>query len=140
MVAGSAKVTTALQYAAVAHLLYSAWKLWNAPLRSADSQDHSADSVLRLFLVGFSIQLIHVNALVFFLGVLPIFVDLEALTIAGFAELFAVIILTVVAVLGAYTLIAARASRLLTSPRALRAANRSSSLALVGVAVAIVAQ
>ena len=49
--------------------------------------------------------------------------------------LLSVAILTLV--LSAYTLAAARARRLLTSPRAVRAANRGSGVAMAGAAVAV---
>lgn len=129
-----------IRYAGAVYLLYLAWKLWNAPVGPAEGGARTPDGSLRLFLAGLAIQLGNPKAVVFFLALLPTVVDLEALTLAGFAELCLVILSIVAAVFGAYSIAAARARRLLTSPRALRAVNRGSSVAMAGAAAAIAAR
>lgn len=138
--ASFAEALVAIRYAGACYLLYLAWKLWHAPVRSAEAQDRTPGSALSLFLTGLSLQLGNPKAVVFFLALLPTVIDLQALTLAGFAELCAVIVLIVAAVFSAYAIAATRARRLLTSPRALRAVNRGSSLAMAGAAAAIAAR
>ncbi len=76
----------------------------------------------------------------FFLALVPTVVNLEALTPLGFVELAAIIAAVGGTVLTAYTLAAARARRLFTSPRALRLVNRGSSVAMAGAAAAVAAR
>ncbi len=95
------------------------------------------DGALRLFLAGLAVQLGNPKAVVFFLALLPTVVDLQALTVAGYAELCGVIFLVIGSVFGAYTAAAVRARGILKSPRALRAVNRGSSLVIAGAAAAI---
>jgi threonine/homoserine/homoserine lactone efflux protein len=138
--ASFAGALVAIRYAGACYLLYLAWKLWHAAARPVEARDGMPGSALSLFLTGLSLQLGNPKAVMFFLALLPTVIDLEALTLAGFAELCAVIVIIVGGVFGAYAIAAARARRLLTSPRALRAVNRGSSLAMAGAAAAIAAR
>lgn len=135
-----AVVFVAIRYAGAAYLLYLAWKLWTAAPRPLDASQAAPDGSGRLFLTGLSINLGNPKVIVFFLALLPTVVDLRALTPLGFAELAAAIAVIASAVLAAYALAAARARRLLTSPRALRMVNRSSGAVMAGAAVTIVAR
>jgi len=132
-----ATVFVAIRYAGAAYLLYLAWKLWTAPARPLDPSQASADGSGGLFLTGLAINLGNPKVIVFFLALLPTVVDLGALTPLGFTELALIIIAIASTVLTAYALAAARARRLLTSPRAVRAVNRGSGVVMAGVAVSI---
>ena len=139
--AAFAPVFIVIRYAGAAYLLYLAWKLWNAPARTADAEaDVSPDRRDRLFLAGLAINLGNPKVIVFFLALLPTVVDLGELTLTGSVELAAVIAAVASSVLAIYVLAAARARRLFTSPRALRLVNRGSSVAMVGAAAAVAAR
>jgi len=135
-----ATVFTAVRYAGAAYLIYLAWKLWTAPARPPSAAPPAPEAGWRLFLTGAAINLGNPKVIVFFLALLPTVVDLGTLTAAGFIELTVVIIVIVSIVLGAYTLAAARARRLFTSPRAVRLMNRGSSVVMAGAAVTIAAR
>jgi threonine/homoserine/homoserine lactone efflux protein len=94
----------------------------------------------RLFLTGLAINLGNPKVIVFFLALLPTVVDLGNLTVLGFMELALIIVAVVSGVLTAYVLAAARARRLLTSPRAVRVVNRGSGAIMAGAAVTIAAR
>jgi threonine/homoserine/homoserine lactone efflux protein len=126
-----------IRYLGAAYLLYLAWKLWTAPVRPATAVDSSPEGRGRLFLAGLAINLGNPKAVVFFLALLPTVVDLGALTPLGFAEMALLIVLIVAGVFAAYTIAAARARRLFTSPRALRIANRGSAVVMAGAAAAV---
>jgi len=137
-----AAVFIAIRYAGAAYLLYLAWKLWNAPVRTADAgaADASPDKRGRLFLTGLAINLGNPKAIVFFLALLPTVVDLSRLNLLGFVELAGLIAAIASSVLTAYVLAAARARRLFTSPRAVQLVNRGSGLAMAGAAAAVAAR
>ena len=132
-----ASVFVAIRYAGAAYLLYLAWKLWTAPPRPLDAGQASPEGRWRLFLTGVAINLGNPKVIVFFLALLPTVVDLGALTPLGFAELALIVTTIASSVLAAYALAAARARRVLTSPRAVRLANRGSSAIMAGAAVTI---
>lgn len=133
-----ADVFIVIRYAGAAYLLYLAWRFWTAAARPVATVDTSPESRGRLFLAGLAINLGNPKAVVFFLALLPTVVDVEALTLPGAVELGVLVAVIVAIVFSAYTLAAARARRLFTSPRALRLVNRGSSVAMAGAAAAIV--
>jgi threonine/homoserine/homoserine lactone efflux protein len=138
--AAFATVFVAIRYADAAYLLYLAWTLWNTPAKSPDVVDAAPDGGWRLFLTGLAINLGNPNVIVFFLALLPTVVNLEVLTLFGFAELAVFIIVIASSVLAVYALLAVRARRLFTSPRAIRLMNRGSSVAMAGAAAAVAAR
>jgi len=128
----------AIRYAAAAYLFYLAWKFWTAPTTPVDTtHDETPDGNLRLFLAGLAINLGNPKNVIFFLALLPTVVDLDTLTLAGFAELTALIIAIVAGVLWAYTIAASTARRLFTSPPAIGRMNRGSALIMAGTAAAV---
>jgi threonine/homoserine/homoserine lactone efflux protein len=133
-----AALFTAVRYAGAAYLLYLAWKLWTAPaVPAGEAAPPPPEKGARLFLAGLAITLGNPKVIVFFLALLPTVVDLGALTLGGFVEIALLIATILTGVLAAYTAAAARARRLLTSPRAVRAVNRGSGAAMAGAAVAV---
>lgn len=130
-----ASLFVAIRYAGAAYLFYLAWKLWTAP--ALDLSQASPDDHGRLFLTGLAINLGNPKVIVFFLAVLPTVVDLGTLTSLGFAELASIVTVIASTVLTGYAFAAARARRLLTSPRAVRLMNRGSGVVVAGAAAAI---
>ncbi len=131
----------AIKYAGAAYLLYLAWKLWTAPAQQAEiGLDRRSDGRGRLFLGGLAVTLGNPKVIVFFLALLPLVIDLENLSVVGFVEIAALIVVILSAVLSAYALAAASARRLIASPRTMRAVNRTTGTVMAGAAVAIVAR
>ena len=132
-----------LRYAGAAYLLFLAWKFWTAPAvvpAMADAAAARPETGARLMLAGLAITLGNPKVIVFFMALLPTVVDLPSLNLGGFAGIALLSVAILAAVLSAYTLAAARARRLLTSPRAMRAVNRGSGVAMAGAAVAVAAR
>jgi threonine/homoserine/homoserine lactone efflux protein len=137
-------VFATIKYAGAAYLLYLAWRMWTAPATGADvdaADDPRADAESqcpsRLFAGSLALTLGNPKTMVFFLALLPTVVQLDRLTVAGFAEIAAVIAVVLPAVLGAYVLAAARARRLLQNPRAVRIVNRTGASVMAGAAIAV---
>lgn len=113
-----------LKYAGAAYLLFLAWKLWTAPPQIREgAEPPRPDPSWRLFLGGLAVTLGNPKVIVFYLALVPNLIDVTAMTVLGFAELAAVLLGVLALVFGFYILLAARARRFLTSPRAVRAVN-----------------
>lgn len=130
-----------LKFAGAAYLLFLAWKLWTAPaIRTQAEATPRPDPSWRLFLAGLAVTLGNPKVMVFYLALVPNLIDVAGITLLGFAELAATLLGVLAIVFGFYILLAARARRLLTSPRAVRAINRTSGAIMAGAAVAVAAK
>jgi threonine/homoserine/homoserine lactone efflux protein len=135
-------VFVAVKYAGVAYLLYLSYRMWKSAARPIESENEdgavdASQKPARLFLGSLALTLGNPKTMVFFLALLPTVVKLETLTVAGFFEIASVICVVLPILLGAYAYGAARARRLLRSPRAIRMVNRGSATAMAGAAVLI---
>ena len=83
-----------------------------------------SDRGFRLFLAGLALTLSNPKVIVFFLALLPTVVQLDTLSLAGFAEIAALIVVILSLVYTLYATAAARVRRLFTSSRAVRRLNR----------------
>jgi threonine/homoserine/homoserine lactone efflux protein len=134
-----ATLFVALKFAGAAYLLYVAWGLVRAP--AAVDLEAPPDRVAtgwRAFLGGFSLTLGNPKVIVFFLSIMPLVVDLDAIDAVSFAEMAATCMAVITATLGAYALAANRARRWFRSSRAMTAVRRATAGVMAGAAVAIV--
>jgi threonine/homoserine/homoserine lactone efflux protein len=130
-----------VKYAGAAYLLYLAWKLWTAPVAAHPmALATSREKPLRLFLGGLAVTMGNPKVMVFYLALLPALIDTARVTIVGYAELVAVTLGVLGLVFAGYVVLAARARRLFTSPRALRTVNRCTGAVMAGAAAAIAAR
>jgi threonine/homoserine/homoserine lactone efflux protein len=130
----------AIKYLGAAYLLYLAWKIWHAPATAADEAPLRERSAGRLFLAGMAVTLGNPKIMLFYLALLPTIVDLTRVTGLDWVQLGLTMLAVLVAVDLAWVLLAAQARRLLRSPRAVRAANRTGAVVMAGAATAIVAR
>ena len=127
-----------LKYVGAAYLLFLAWKLWTAPSVAAGSSEvPRPDPSWRLFLAGLAVTLGNPKVIVFYLALVPSLIDVAAISAFGFAELAVVLLAVLATVFGFYILLAAHARRMLTSPRAVRAVNRTTGTVMAGAAIAV---
>lgn len=129
-----------IKYLGVAYLLYLAWKMWFAPVQIREGAAPPETSPAKLFLAGMAVTLGNPKIMVFYMALLPTIIDLSRVTLLGWAELTATMLLVLIAVDGAWVALAVQARRFLRSPRALRAANRASAGLMAGAAAAIAAR
>jgi len=123
---------------AAAYLIYLAWKLWTAPARTSEPGEIAeSDYGFSLFLTGLGMTLGNPKAMAFYLALLPSILDLNQLTLLGFAELCVVISIVLTAVFGSYVALAHRARHLAASARAVRFINRACGTAMAGAAVLV---
>ncbi len=127
----------AIKWVGVAYLLYLAGKMWVAPAATEGGRLPEARSAGKLFFAGITVTLGNPKIMMFYVALLPTIIDLNAVTVAGWAELVAVMLAVLVVVDLAWVAFAARARHFLTSPRAVRIANRTSAGLMAGAAVAV---
>jgi threonine/homoserine/homoserine lactone efflux protein len=131
----------AVRYLGAAYLLYLAWRLWTAPAQRLDAQQpRRPERPLQLFLGSLALTLGNPKTMVFFLAVLPTVVELRRLTVAGFVAVALVIACVLPAVLGAYTVFAARARARLSRPATVRWVQRGTGAVMAGAAIAVAAR
>lgn len=128
----------ALKWAGVAYLAWLAWKQWTAPvvLDAADLR-RPRGRPLRLFLAGMAVTLGNPKIMLFYLALLPAIIDLRTVTLGGWVELVATMLIVLAAVDLAWAALAGQARRLVRSPRGMRLANRCSATVMGGAALAI---
>jgi threonine/homoserine/homoserine lactone efflux protein len=130
-----------IKYLGAAYLLYLAWKLWITPVASTEvAARPPRERPLALFLGGLAVTMGNPKVMVFYLALLPTLLDLGRITFLGYAELVALTLGVLTLVFSGYVLLAARARRLLRSPRAMRLVNRGTGTMMAGAAVAVVAR
>jgi threonine/homoserine/homoserine lactone efflux protein len=132
---------TAIRLAGVAYLLYLAWTMWRAPARAAelDAAARGAGG-WRLFLGTLSLTLGNPKVIVFFLSIMPLVVDLDAINLTTALELAPVMVGALTSVLLAYALAANRARALFSSSRAMKIVHRGAAGVMAGAALAIAAR
>jgi len=129
-----------IKYAGVAYLLYLAFKLWTAPADAPKEAPQARGEGWKLFLGGLALTMGNAKVMVFFVSILPLVVDLTALTPLFAMELAVTMMLILSAAMWTYALAASRARRLISSPRAMRLVNRGTGAVMAGAAVAVAAR
>jgi threonine/homoserine/homoserine lactone efflux protein len=126
----------ALKYAGAAYLLYLAWRMATAPAAAGEGAP-SASRGWRAFLGSLSLTLGNPKVMIFLLSIMPLVVDVRALTPLAIAELATLCAVVISFTLAAYALAANRARAFFRSARALRFVHRAAGGAMAGVAVAV---
>lgn len=130
-----------VKYLGAAYLLYIAYKIWTAPVAPQDIEAEArAEHPAKLLFGGLALTLGNPKVMVFYLALLPTFLDLTRITMLGFAELVAATLTVLGVVFAGYIALAARARRLFTSPRAIRILNRTTGTVMAGTAAAVAAR
>jgi len=130
----------ALKYAGVAYLLYLAWTMWRAEPATGGAELPRTRDGWRMFAAGMAVTLGNPKIMVFYVALFPGLIDVARVTATGWAQMVLVMLAVLAAVDLGWALAAARARRLLRSPRAMRVANRISATTMGGAAVAIAAR
>lgn len=126
-----------IKYVGVAYLIWMAVSFWRQGVTAEKVAAQSAGDALSSFLAGFMVTLGNPKVIVFYLALLPTFLDLSTVTRVDFAVLIVLTFTVLVAVLIPYIGLAGRARHMLQSPRALKVMNRIAASFLAGAAAAI---
>ena len=123
-----AGVFLAIKFAGAAYLLFLAWRMATAP---------PASGGWRAFLASLSLPLGNPKVMVFFLSIMPLFVDVRALCLLTLLQLSVVSAIVIFSTLALYALAANRARGFLRSTRAMKLVHRAAAGLMAGVAVAV---
>ena len=127
-------VFSTVKYCGVLYLLYLAYRMWTAPSDVKDGELPRSVSSFPLFFTGMTITLGNPKIMVFYLALLPAIVDLARISLMDWAELTVTVVVCVDLM---WVAIAAQVRRWLTSPKAIRIANRTSAIAMGQAALVI---
>jgi len=125
-----------IKFAGAAYLLYLAWKMATAPA-AVGLAPPPVSRGWRAFLGSLSLTLGNPKVMIFFLSIMPLVVDVKALTPLALVELAAVSALVIFSTLAVYALAANRARAFLSSTRAMKLVHRLAGGLMAGVAVAV---
>jgi threonine/homoserine/homoserine lactone efflux protein len=130
-------VFVAIKWIGVAYLLYLAWKMWFARTDAANGELPESRSAARMFFAGLTVTLGNPKIMMFYVALLPSIIDLNGVTLIGWLELVAAMLIVLATVDIVWITLANKARQFLKSPRALKLANRISAGTMAGAAAAI---
>jgi homoserine/homoserine lactone efflux protein len=137
ILAASTLAFTILKWIGVAYLCWLGWKQWQAPATPVDiaSNNGAVATARGLFVQGFLVNATNPKATIFFLAVLPQFIDPSRALLPQYLAVVATLTVVDLVVMSGYTLFAAKVLRLLREPRQVRWMNRFFGGLFVGAAV-----
>ncbi|XPV75101.1 MAG: LysE family translocator [Desulfovibrio sp.] len=92
---------------------------------------------VKVFCAGLFVSLSNPKVILFYLGFLPTFVDLQCITLQDGATLVGIMVVVLTTVLLGYALLAARARRLFTTRRSVSVLNKVSGSIMAGAGVVV---
>lgn len=128
----------AVKLAGAAYLVYLGWRLWRTADLGANVVARTAARPGRMLLAGFLVTMGNPKTMVFYLALVPAFLDMGAIDAVGFIQLCLAAMTVLSLVLFCYVAAAARVRRLITDSRLMRRLNRGAGAVMIcgGVGVA----
>ena len=120
------------------YLIYIGYQQWSSKGVSFE-QSNKKESILKLLLAGFIVGVTNPKTIIFYLSFLPIFVDLNNLTIATEVQVISVIGFTVFFVLSLANVLGLKLRRHIENPAVIKRVNEVTgvTMILVGIFVAL---
>lgn len=127
-----------VKIAGAAYLIYLGWATWVSKLeaKAASAKLHKGKS----FATGIAIGLGNPKAIVFYLALLPAFIDLTVIQPSDVLLITAVTIVVLYLVVGSYVLGAAKLKKAVSTPTAQKRFNRITGSLLIGAGATIAAR
>lgn len=129
-----------LKWASIAYLCWLAFKMWRKPVNEETNELPQRSSSWSMFSAGMALTLSNPKIMVYYLALLPSFIDLSKAGVSEWAVLATITLVTLAAIDLTWTFLAHRARGLLRTPKALRLANRIGAVTMGGAAAAIAAR
>lgn len=124
-----------LRWGGVAYLLWLAWDGWHGATETSPSVTDTADMDQTVFTRGLSTNLLNPKAALFYVAVLPTFVNAAQPVVAQTVALSVVYVLIATAIHATIVTLAGLARPFLEDPDRLRIVRRGLSLALAAIAI-----
>jgi threonine/homoserine/homoserine lactone efflux protein len=128
---------TAVKYFGGVYLTWLGIRLWRSTPASLEIAESISQSKRFSFFGGLSITLGNPKVILFYLGFLPTFLDLQSLTNLDIAVVAFVVSVVLGAVMLLYAFMASRARELLKSERAQNRMNRTAGSVMIGTGAAL---
>lgn len=128
-----------VRYACAAYLIWIAFQLWVARPQVTDLSEPVAASGGGSFMGGLMITLADPKAILFYMGLLPAFVDMPRITVADAVGIMLIATVVICGVKLSYAWLAHQARRLFADPRVRQRLDRLSAAVLAGLALYLIA-
>ena len=126
-----------VKWVGVAYLFYLAWALFTAAPEVQGGEVPVKGKGVKAFLSGLAISIGNPGNMLFYLTLMPSLIDMEGVTAAGWLQLLATLLVTLVAVDLSWVLLASRARRFLQDRGTVKRINQVSGAAMAIAAAAI---
>jgi threonine/homoserine/homoserine lactone efflux protein len=126
-----------LKYAGSAYLIWLGLKMWRSSSVAKGDPVEDGDGRMRPFLLGASIGLGNPKAILFHASIMPLILDLGALTLADCSIVIAVVISVNVMVMGLYAGLSTATARFFKTGRRVRFVNRIAGGTMIGAGALI---
>ena len=133
----SESVFTAVKWLGVAYLIYLGIVTWRAPAKSFEDEPDNDSTVCQIFLHGFLVNLTNPKGIIFFVAVLPQFIDVTRPQALQYTILAATTFAVDLVIMIGYTALAARVLRVMKDPQGLRWVNRGLGGLFVATGIAL---
>jgi threonine/homoserine/homoserine lactone efflux protein len=128
----------ALKWAGCAYLIWMAYKIWTTPVET--SEVNAAAQVpgqWSSFVATLTLTLGNPKVMVFFVSIMPLVVDVTAMTFTTYLTMAGIIVVVISASIAMVLHLATQARRVFRSPVALTRINRASAGLMAGAAVMV---
>jgi threonine/homoserine/homoserine lactone efflux protein len=129
-----------IKLAGGAYLLYLGTVFWRSKAGLTQVQSAKPASDAKTLTAGFALTLGNPKTIVFYLALLPAVMDLDQVSAGQWAGMAVLTILVLLVTLAPYAILANRARKALTDPRALHRLNRAAALVIGGAGAVILVQ
>lgn len=120
------------------YLAYMGIKIWRSRPTQGNTQLNREGSLMAAVLGGLTTTLANPKTIVFYMGIMPLVVDMHAITVPIFFELAAITATVLIAVVTPYALAANKARRMIQTPQAMARLNKGAGAAMVSAGTAVV--
>ncbi len=129
---------TAVKWLGVIYLIYLGIVTWRAKPRGfEEDRDDNAHTPREVFTRGFLVNITNPKGIIFFVAILPQFIDVARAQAPQYAILAATTFAVDLVIMMGYTALAAKVLRVMREPRHLRWVNRGLGSAFVAAGVAL---
>lgn len=129
-----------LKWISVIYLCWLAYKMWTKPVSNEVGSLPQKTSSWSMFGAGMALTLGNPKIMVFYLALLPSFIDLSLAGTHEWVILASITLITLAAIDLTWTFLAHRARVLLRTPKAVKLSNQIGAVAMGGAAAAIAAR
>ena len=127
-----------IKYIGGGYLIYLGIKIFTSKLSSQTIKSSKSKSYLKDFISGFLICISNPKVILFYLGFLPTFVDLNTLSMQEIIIISFIVVVLLTTVMAGYAYFSAKAREAMKKPKAQTIMNRFAGSVMFGAGVALI--